>query len=377
MHSVKSADRSHRTVTAVSWKEGNRVGGLRKHHIKKKKMMWTIVVVVLLATIGETRLVFPPGSDMGYIVPDDPRPEKYDDDNWLNEVETEDDSTKLLQRGAREALDQVKEALWHTAEDRAVEHKRSVASENTIENDPVKNWHGKWFPHAPGDRGLPDALKDDEHGVAMGVSSDFCDNAKVNLTVDWDNSPINYTCFDPKNHRLPVQASLSSVQKCVDIPKGYRARHVCMFKNITYDTTLPTYGSHRPLWPVYGEYQFLPVQRWLHSLEHGAIVMLYDPCAEPALVHHLHKLLTGCFRKHIISPYTLLTRERPLALLAWGCSLEMATVNEEEVKKFIKTHALHGPEGHYPRNGSFKEGLIKKGEFPKGSEGKDKNICPE
>ena len=26
-------------------------------------------------------------------------------------------------------------------------------------------------------------------------------------------------------------------------------------------------GPHRPLWPVYGEYLYLPPQRWIHSLE--------------------------------------------------------------------------------------------------------------
>lgn len=47
--------------------------------------------------------------------------------------------------------------------------------------------------------------------------------------------------------------------------------------------------------------------------------MLYDPCAEPVLVNRLRKLVTGCFRKHVITPYTLLSKERvsilPLAQL--------------------------------------------------------------
>lgn len=38
--------------------------------------------------------------------------------------------------------------------------------------------------------------------------------------------------------------------------------------------------------------------------------MLYDPCAETVLVNRLRKLVTGCFRKHVITPFTLLTRER-------------------------------------------------------------------
>lgn len=26
-------------------------------------------------------------------------------------------------------------------------------------------------------------------------------------------------------------------------------------------------GTHRPLWPRYGEYKFVPRQRWVHNLE--------------------------------------------------------------------------------------------------------------
>lgn len=55
--------------------------------------------------------------------------------------------------------------------------------------DPIENWHGKWFPHAPKELNrdsssgnpdtLPEELKDDKHGVAMGIPHVECDNAKV------------------------------------------------------------------------------------------------------------------------------------------------------------------------------------------------------
>lgn len=71
--------------------------------------------------------------------------------------------------------------------------------------------------------------------------------------------------------------------------------------------------------PMYDTYTVLDIYRWFLLdlfLQHGGIVMLYHPCAEPVLVHRLRKLLTGCFRKHIITPYTLLTQER-VCLLLW------------------------------------------------------------
>lgn len=69
-------------------------------------------------------------------------------------------------------------------------------------------------------------------------------------------------------------------------------------------------GSHRPLWAVYGEYQFLPRQRWIHNLEHGAVVMLYHPCANKNQVQLLKKIVKMCLYRHIITPYNLLTPER-------------------------------------------------------------------
>ena len=48
---------------------------------------------------------------------------------------------------------------------------------------------------------------------------------------------------------------------------------------------------------------YVPPQRWLHNIEHGAVIMLYHPCAHPAMVNRLKRLVKGCIRKHIISAY--------------------------------------------------------------------------
>jgi len=43
--------------------------------------------------------------------------------------------------------------------------------------------------------------------------------------------------------------------------------HVCMSSPIVYNTTPPSSGPHRMIWPQYGEYSYVPPQRWVHSLE--------------------------------------------------------------------------------------------------------------
>ena len=46
--------------------------------------------------------------------------------------------------------------------------------------------------------------------------------------------------------------------------------------------------------------RFVPVQRWSHNVEHGAVVMAYNPCLDPDTVDRLRKLVTGCIRCSIL-----------------------------------------------------------------------------
>ena len=76
------------------------------------------------------------------------------------------------------------------------------------------------------------------------------------------------------NHPLQVK------EECLDHDNIPRPGHACMNTKITYEDTPPRAGNHRPLWPAFGEYRFLPEPRWVHALEHGAAVFLYHPCAD-------------------------------------------------------------------------------------------------
>lgn len=252
-----------------------------------------------------------------------------------------------------------------------------------MSNDALENWTGRWMPERPDDPTPPPkvfpkteednalgGLMHDSHGIAMGHPSSTCDDAKTNLTMDWDGNPITYTCYD---QRIVPNRDTIAIKYCEHISEYYVAMHKCMYEKIEYSDDIPVFGSHRPLWPVYGEYKYLPKQRWLHSLEHGAIVMLYHPCANPLEVKRLKTLVTSCLRRHVISPYNLLDERRPLALVAWGCRLTMSYVNPEVVTEFIRSHALRGPE-EISRDGDFVEGLIRRAKLV--SDFKDTVLCP-
>ncbi|KAL7303220.1 hypothetical protein TKK_0004421 [Trichogramma kaykai] len=243
-----------------------------------------------------------------------------------------------------------------------------------------ENWDGKWLPSKPGEYQAPpkvfsnktskvDETSDNTY-VPMGVKNHMCDDGKTNLTVDWDHSLTSHTCYGQKT--VP-DFKVKPNWYCETIPKFYMAAHKCMTERIEYVDDIPLYGTHRPIWPVYGEYKYLPVQRWLHSLEHGAIVMLYHPCANKMEVEKLKKIVKGCLRRHIITPYNLLDDDRPLALLSWGCRLTMSHVNKNIVTQFIRERALHAPENQVYEDGEFEDQLLEKAKVISTQE--DTQIC--
>ncbi len=134
--------------------------------------------------------------------------------------------------------------------------------------------------------------------------------------------------------------------------------HVDLPNAITYADVPPSSGTHRPMWGVWGEYEFLPEQRWLHNLEHGGIAFLYHPCAPPALIEALRAVAlakpadaTGPFR-WVMTPYPGLPSA--IALVSWGHVYEASCVEPAELQTFIADHYRKAPEDE-PYPGLYKE----------------------
>jgi Protein of unknown function (DUF3105) len=209
---------------------------------------------------------------------------------------------------------------------------------------------------------------------------------QTNLTLDYDPNDVShhvyYMCLDDETKYIPSYAT-EPLWNETTIPPAYSAIHRCMNESIEYDERLPTFGTHRPLWAKYGEYSFLPPQRWVHNLEHGTVVMLYHPCAIKQQVEKLKKLVKGCLYRHIITPSQLLMASRPLALVTWGKSLEMSVVDPELVVKFIRETALRAPEQTY-NDGQYEHELLEAAKPVSGLDAtkpmsgrEDSNLCPE
>lgn len=207
---------------------------------------------------------------------------------------------------------------------------------------------------------IPEEIKtgnpNDEHGgIKMGIRSDYCDNAKDLINVDWDNSEEDYTCY--KGTFAP--ANEVKITKTVD-PHEKSPTHVCLPDPIIYEEAIPTSGSHRPLWPMYGEYLYLPPQRWVHSLEHGAAVFLYHPCVDKKQLKLFKEIAFKCLKKIIITPYKKVPEEQPFVVVTYQAKLMMNTVKRDTIEKFIQENVWQrSQENHVWKDGMFSAGLIK------------------
>jgi len=80
----------------------------------------------------------------------------------------------------------------------------------------------------------------------------------------------------------------------------------------------------------------------VHSLEHGAVWITYQPDLPESDREVLAKLAEGQ-RSVLVSPYPGL--EDPVVASAWGAQLRLGDVNDPRLQAFIARYAGHGPEG--------------------------------
>lgn len=125
--------------------------------------------------------------------------------------------------------------------------------------------------------------------------------------------------------------------------------HVAVGAQIRYKANPPSSGSHYPFPAPAGVYpNGLQTGFWVHSLEHGYIVLLYRPPASPERVAEFDRMVKDFPKskygniKLLIVPYADLPH--PYAVLAWDWRLEMDSFDRATVLQFYKGHVDHGRE---------------------------------
>jgi len=129
------------------------------------------------------------------------------------------------------------------------------------------------------------------------------------------------------------------------------ASHASQCTAVTYAHNPPASGTHYPTWARPGVYvEPVPVGKWVHSLEHGYIVILYD-CAEPCpeLTEQLRQFYETApkserfrYQKLVVTPASGLAHR--LTILAWDRIDELDDFDGERLLAFYQAFHDRGPE---------------------------------
>lgn len=142
----------------------------------------------------------------------------------------------------------------------------------------------------------------------------------------------------------------------VDSPPLLPASHVAIGTVVAYDSNPPSSGPHYPIWAAYQAYA-TPVPRsyYVHDLEHGAIVLLYNcasrdacPGTAAALEAIPAQLATDPLCDPSVRVRTVVTPDPlldvPVAAAAWGHTYKADCVDVPTLLAFARAHYAQGPE---------------------------------
>ncbi len=103
--------------------------------------------------------------------------------------------------------------------------------------------------------------------------------------------------------------------------------------SVEYEQSPPVGGDHNAIWTNCGIYtEELPNENSVHSLEHGAVWITYQPDLDQAEIDALTELV-GSRSYTLLSPYPGL--DTPIAASAWGLQLKVDSADDPRLRTFL------------------------------------------
>ncbi|MGH2808302.1 MAG: DUF3105 domain-containing protein [Actinomycetota bacterium] len=101
-----------------------------------------------------------------------------------------------------------------------------------------------------------------------------------------------------------------------------------------YESNPPVSGEHHAMPAACGVYsQPLPEEDYVHTLEHGAVGLLYQPTLDPEQIEQLEAIVQD-YESHMFSmPYPQL-EEDPVVVTAWAHLMRLDGVDGEAIREF-------------------------------------------
>lgn len=136
----------------------------------------------------------------------------------------------------------------------------------------------------------------------------------------------------------------SSAQKAAAAGvKTYKVESDHVSKPVEYKQNPPVGGPHNPIWLNCGIYdKEVPSENAVHSMEHGAVWITYDPALSASDVEKLRERVPTEYG--VLSPYPGL--KDPVVVSAWGKQFRADGVDDPGLKAFVSeyTQGAQAPE---------------------------------
>jgi type II secretory pathway pseudopilin PulG len=128
--------------------------------------------------------------------------------------------------------------------------------------------------------------------------------------------------------------------------------HVLATERVAYDKTPPFGGPHDGSWAACTGIVYpnaVRTENMVHSLEHGAIWIAYNPAQVTGPDLNLLKVRVDGKPYSMMSPYPGL--DKPISLQSWGHQLKLDKADDPRIDQFI-TALRSNPNGVYPEVGA-------------------------
>jgi hypothetical protein len=130
--------------------------------------------------------------------------------------------------------------------------------------------------------------------------------------------------------------------------EGHSSEHVDV--SVDYPESPPVGGDHNPAWLNCGVYtEPVPEENVVHSLEHGAVWLTYQPDLDQEQINTLDEF-TANGNYVVVSPYE--DQESPVVATAWGLQLELDSADDPRLEVFIEKY-VQGPQTPEPGASCF------------------------